>query len=460
MNQTDGIATLLAAVSQLPPGRALVAVSGGPDSVALLRALSESGRDIAVAHVNHGLRGDESDEDEQFVRGLGGRLGLPVFVRTLETGHPAARSENGARRLRYAALQSILDAWPGDFVVTGHMEEDQAETLLLHLMRGAGLGGLAAMDAHGTAPARPFLGIPRRTILLALTQWNQEYRVDSSNADRGFTRNRVRWDILPLMQQFNPDVAASLARAARLVGDDAHYLERESDRALVAMGARCSSSIADAPRSVLAALHPSLARAVARSMIQCVLGDVANIDEKHIAAILDAIRNGEKTSLQLPRGLTLEMDRTRATLRRGSTHAPVSSATEATLDVPGTMQTETGTLTVTRIEPASDHDLRRLLTVAGPFHAVCDADAVGKTLMVRSRRAGDRVKPAGSAVTRKLQDILVDARVPRRHRDAIPVVTNGSHIVWIPGLVVDRRTSVSAASTHILHLAWRANPSD
>jgi tRNA(Ile)-lysidine synthase len=220
-------------------GPGVVAVSGGPDSVALLRALVQAGAGpLTVGHVNHKLRGDESDGDEAFVRDLAGRLGLPVAVRVADPRPLGGNLEATARRLRYEFLHSV-----GGWVATGHTLDDQAETVLHHLIRGTGLDGLRGIAADWragsvsdrsdqppatgvlrgeevalrslTLPARlvrPMLAVSRADVLGYLAELGQPCRTDASNADPAFTRNRIRAELLPLLRTFNPQVTAALGR--------------------------------------------------------------------------------------------------------------------------------------------------------------------------------------------------------------------------------------------------------
>src|SRR5579884_1376192 len=169
VNATDA---LLDAVRALPDGRLLVAVSGGPDSIALLLALHAAGRDLCVGHVNHGLRGEESQRDESFVRELSNRLSVPFLVRNIDTHAHASTQrlslETAARDLRYQALESMRGECAADYIALGHTRDDQAETVLMHLLRGAGPTGLSGMPLQRDAIVRPFLNVPRATILQAL----------------------------------------------------------------------------------------------------------------------------------------------------------------------------------------------------------------------------------------------------------------------------------------------------
>jgi tRNA(Ile)-lysidine synthase len=199
-------------------GPGAVAVSGGADSVALLRGLVAAGvPGLVVAHFNHRLRGAESDADEAFVKALAGRLGLRFVSGGADVAAAGGNTEAAARRLRYDWLAGLGAEW----VATGHTADDQAETVLHRLVRGTGLDGLqgiAAERAAGSNPTvrlvRPLLALPRTDLLAYLAALDQPFRTDSSNADRGLTRNRIRHDLLPLLKTFNPQVVSALGRLA------------------------------------------------------------------------------------------------------------------------------------------------------------------------------------------------------------------------------------------------------
>lgn len=210
-------------------GPGVVAVSGGADSVALLRALVQVGiGPLTVGHLNHKLRGDESDGDETFVRELAGRLGLRCEVAVASVRDAGGNLEAEARRQRYEFLHTL-----GGWVATGHTLDDQAETVLHHLIRGTGLDGLRGIAATGPN-VRPLLGVGRVDVLDYLAEIHQPYRVDRSNTDPAFTRNRIRAELVPLLKTFNPRVTAALGRLAEQA---AETLDDRDERAAMALAA-------------------------------------------------------------------------------------------------------------------------------------------------------------------------------------------------------------------------------
>ncbi|MBY0458583.1 MAG: tRNA lysidine(34) synthetase TilS [Gemmataceae bacterium] len=198
------------------PWRGVVAVSGGADSVALLRALGACGADVVVAHVNHQLRGAESDGDAAFVRDLCASLGVECRVKSLDVAALAAGDnlEAVARRVRYGCFAEVASDVRAGWVATAHTADDQAETVLHRIIRGTGLQGLRGIAAERASVVRPLLSVTRAEVLAYLAEIGQAYRTDSTNADTKFTRNRIRHELLPLLKTFNPDVVSALAHLA------------------------------------------------------------------------------------------------------------------------------------------------------------------------------------------------------------------------------------------------------
>lgn len=235
----DLVADLLAA-ARLPPGRGLVAVSGGPDSVALLRLLRQRSLELHVGHVHHGLRGQDSDADADFVRALAARLNVPCHVGVLPVAAAArgANLEATARRLRYRWLAETALALGVDWVATGHTADDQAETVLFHFLRGSGPRGLRGIAparrlASGVRLVRPLLHVRRACLLDFLRDLNQHYRLDQSNADLRFTRNRLRHQVLPwLIDTCQPRLVEHLVQIAQQMRAVQRVQERRAARLL------------------------------------------------------------------------------------------------------------------------------------------------------------------------------------------------------------------------------------
>lgn len=293
-----------AQANELLASPGVVAVSGGPDSVALLRALRDAGCEaLAAAHVNHQLRGPESDEDETFVRTLAEELRVECRVKRIDTAKLAEESrenlEATARRIRYDWFEGMGAAW----FATGHTADDQAETVLHRLIRGAGLRGLRGIARRRERIVRPLLDVTRADVLDYLASIGQPYRTDSSNADPRFTRNRIRHELLPLVKSLNPAIVRTLGEAADQAGEAFAHIEAEA-KALHASAEKPRAGrmlIFDAER--LASAPPFLTCEALRAVWAREGWSEGQMSAEHWRR-LEAIVRGELSAADFPDGVT------------------------------------------------------------------------------------------------------------------------------------------------------------
>jgi tRNA(Ile)-lysidine synthase len=422
-----------------PRDSILVAVSGGPDSVALLAALLDLNRGswrIGVGHVDHRLRGRESSRDRRFVERLAARLGCEVHV-TEAALSAGANLEERARDARYRALAEIACQSGYRRIATAHTLDDQAETVVHHLARGAGPGGLGGIARHrDDGVVRPLLDVARGDVLRFLRRRSLAYRVDRTNRSPRFTRNRIRRRVLPMLaRELNPAIRRALGRTADLLRDDDAALEAAARRRLRRVR---SSAGLDCDR--LSRLEPALQRRVLRLWIEGERGDLRALSLEHVERVRAAAREGrDGTSISLPGGIV-----TRARGRLGWGNAGQVRCRPFARRLP-----DEGVLRVGRWR----FEVRVTGRGAVPtrWSAVFDlAELDGRPLEVRSPNAGDRVRPLGLGGTKKLQDVFVDAKVPQVERSGWPLVTAGGVVVWVPGLVRGEAALVGERSRRLL----------
>jgi tRNA(Ile)-lysidine synthase len=299
-----------------PGDRVLVAVSGGPDSVCLLTVLAElrdggwiPGLQLHAAHVNYGLRGADSETDEALVREVGARMGVPVSCERVQVAKEQASLQRQARDIRYAFFARVLREYGLATVATGHTADDQAETVLLWLVRGSGTKGLAGIpvmrvmeNVPGSRVVRPLLEVSREEVLAYLVSCGIPYRLDASNVTALYRRNRIRHELLPLLRSLNPRIVEGLARTAEILSADAAGLEAvESDRwkeiLIEAAPGRVVLS-----RQCLATQSVGLQRRVVRRALALVRGRATGLTFRHVEALLDGRRRA------LPGGIRVEYD--------------------------------------------------------------------------------------------------------------------------------------------------------
>jgi tRNA(Ile)-lysidine synthase len=448
----------------------LAAVSGGADSVALLMVLhglapAWSWR-LTVVHVNYGLRGKESEQDARFVIDLCRELGLPVICEAVELGTARGSLQSRAREARYALFAEIADRIGADKIALGHTADDQAETVLMWTMRGAGAGGLGGMPVMRDGKwIRPLLDIARGDVEAYLLAQGRGWRTDSSNLTPLYTRNRIRLEILPALKAANPAIVRILGRQARICRDEDLYLEQLAQTALDGLMRTDRSGAVFVDREGLRRLPAALQRRVVRVVIRRVAGAVQGPTFRAVESILRCVVGGRTGSMLTVAGGLVWRDYSRIGFQRwdrrhrGGQPAPAFSEVHIGLGTTGTSVVPwAATAQVLRVrveERIGETALRQPPERARPSPGrVClDMDRIEPPLMVRSWRPGDSFQPAGMGGRRKkLQDYFADIKLPRAERHRVPLVCSRDHIVWVAGHRADHRVQPTPASKRLLIL--------
>jgi tRNA(Ile)-lysidine synthase len=441
--------------------RVVVAVSGGPDSVAMtwiLRELERTARwrVVGLVHVNHGLRGLESDEDERFCRELAARLGLPIVVRTVDVrGRARERHQSleaAARSERYTVFETVAAELGATRVATGHTRDDQAETVLLRLFRGAGGRGLSAIRPRRGIYVRPLIDVSHLELCADLEARHEAAREDSSNADLTIPRNRLRRTILPPITAAWPRAVAALARFAELSADDEQFLAATAREVASAVALPALGGVQRIDGRGLNQLPPALARRIVRQAIEEAGATPRFADVESVRALAKSPKTRGHLDLD-----GVEIQKEGAVLWFGAGQGPEPpDGFEYALDVPGVVTVvETGATIRASLKrgPAVRPILGEPVSVA-----VLQAEAVALPLTVRNRRPGDRLRPMGSPGSRKLQDVLVDRKVPRIARDHVPLVVDRSgRIVWVVGHAIADECRVTRPESGMVILELKGN---
>ena len=441
-----------------PGTRVVVALSGGGDSVALahlLRDLHAAG-DLSVAgvaHFNHQLR-DDADRDEAFCGSMSAAFGWPFLsgrgdVRA-RAAHEDRSIEDAARTARHEFLDRARAHFSADVVAVGHTRDDQAETFLLRLMRGAGPRGLSAMHPRNGHIIRPLLDCRRGDLRAYLEERAIAFVDDQTNADVTIPRNRVRAELLPLLEQrFNPSVVDALAAQAELARDDWMWMIDEVR----------SQNLEVRSAAELLAIPRALRRiTVWLAMTEAAVGRTVSLD--HVDAVLELLESpGGSGSIDAP-GHVVERIGDRVVLRKG--RSGDARSTEAALfryplPVPGEVALPDQGFVVSAELAAADAGVQALrANVRNRATAVVTTEGWAAPLAVRNRRPGDRFRPFGLDGQKKLQDFLVDRKVARADRDHVPlVVDENDRILWVAGYEIDEAFRVTAASRAVLILTLR-----
>jgi tRNA(Ile)-lysidine synthase len=434
----------------------LVAVSGGADSMALLHTLWRLHESLALrlfaAHLNHQMRAGAT-QDAQFVAAMARHLGIRCICETIDVPmyqrHHKLSPEDAARRVRYTFLRTTAASLGANRIAVGHTAEDQAETVLLHLLRGSGLRGLCGMPPVREPVIRPLIRVRRGDILDYLRTHRLPYREDPSNHDRRYTRNRIRLDLLPALQQhYNPRLVEVLCTTAQLLADDEATLQTESRQRFLSARLPAVPEQVRLKIDVLTSLPPTLQRRVLRQALVEVMGSLQGVRHAHIAAIMPLLRSGAGNKyLGLPQGVIVERRYAELLIHRQS--PPAALYVDVPLPVPGACRL--GALGVTIVTDLLPHEATATSFPTGDV-AWLDADRVGRDVRVRTRRPGDRLQPLGSVYAKKLKAFLIDAKIPRAVRDRLPLVVCGADIAWVAGVRPAEWAKVTPDTRVILRL--------
>ena len=436
----------------------VAAVSGGPDSLALLHALhciaDAHALSLHVAHVDHGLR-PSSRRDAEAVRARAEAMGLPCTVVAVDVPRrpDGSFSEAAARDARYRALAAVAEAHGAAAIVTGHTLDDQAETVLLHAVRGAGLVGLRGMAVLSDAPVdgvaarifRPLLGLRRADTLAYCHRNGLDPIHDETNDDERIPRNLLRLQVVPLLERLNPRAVEALARLAQTAGGAQDFLDAALEAEWPALASSADGAVA-LDRERLRALHPALqSLAVRRAFVQTV-GASGALDAANVDAALRLADGPAGRETPLPGGIRTEARHDSLVFHAPGALPSLPLEGEHPVPVPGVTAVGGWRVETQLVETPTSLD-------APPMTAYLDADTLGGELCLRSRRPGDRIQPLGMAQgSRKLQDYFVDAHVPRRERDAVPLLVSPRGVVWVAGHAVAHWARVTPETRRVLRV--------
>jgi tRNA(Ile)-lysidine synthase len=435
----------------VPHASVIVAVSGGPDSVTLLHVLTRLSEayhlKLHVFHMDHGLRGESSRADAHFVQQLADKYGLPCTVVTIPPGQLEAQVgslEANARTARYQAIEKLSRTLGATHVAVGQQQDDQAETVIMHFVRGSGIRGLAGISPvrsqGGLIFLRPLLATSRSAIEAYCAAHELNARIDESNLSRNYQRNRVRLTLIPhLRDAYNPAITETLGDMTVVLRAEEELLGEISTLAFQ----RCRApgpDVALVGRQMLQ--EPiAIARRLVRMAVEKAIGHISDIGLPLVSQVLTLAGRPDGThQIQLPGGILVLVEY--GILRFLPTPHEMPSNLPQVLVVPGVTEFPSLGIRLT-VQPGASQTQGAILL---------NADILPGPLAVRQRQPGDRICPVGMAGSKKLQDILVDAKVPKRLRNQVPVLVAGDEIVWVIGHRVDRRFLAQEGAQNLLEI--------
>jgi tRNA(Ile)-lysidine synthase len=442
--------------------RVLIALSGGPDSVCLLHILKklqeEFRLDLQSLYVDHGLRPGEAVREIEFCKDLCAKFNLPFLTKKIDVKFYAREKklniQEAARELRYRAFEETARELNTEKIALGHTADDQAETLLMRLLRGTGPAGLSGIPPVRGKFIRPLIEVQRREIEQYLGEEKIDFIVDSSNLKRDYLRNDIRLSLMPRIKEINPNIVDTLSRTASIFREEERYFEILVAKTLMKLISRKTNSRIELFLSPLAALEKIVLRRTLRRAIDETAG-LRGINFIHIEDIIELVKKGKPGDrLYLPHGIRAIKSYSTLIL----TSEPPVRLGVYSLEVPGEIVLkEAGILLHASVLENQEIETKDFRTSAPNSHpattqVLFDIDRLIFPLAVRPRKEGDFFYPLGFGKKKKLQDFFVDEKVPRDERDAIPLIVSGENIIWVVGYRGDERFKVTDKTEKILKL--------
>lgn len=435
--------------------RVLVALSGGPDSVALLSILKELEDEyrltLLATYIDHGLRPEEAADEIRFCEALCKDLSVEFSHLKIEpkplAEHKGLSLQEAARLLRYEALKAEALRKEAERIATGHHGSDQAETLLINLIRGSGMKGLGGIPPVRGIIIRPLIGVQKKEIEEYLLQRGLKYRVDSSNLTDHYLRNRIRRELIPVLERFNPSIVETLMRTAEVLRQESEYIDIQVNKTLMKLISRKTDTTIELFLSPLEVMDRVILRRALRRAIDEVRG-LRGITFHHIENIIEFISNAKTGDrLSLPDGYRVIKSYSTLII----TSEQPERIKERDLQVPGETIVEEAHLVIVASVADRVEDYGN-----GKWEAVFDLDTMNLPLRIRPRKQADEFYPFGLGGRKKLQDFFVDEKVPRDERDSVPlIVTATDEIIWVVGYRPDERFKVTPSTRRVLRLVAR-----
>jgi tRNA(Ile)-lysidine synthase len=431
----------------------IVAVSGGADSVCLLKilyALKEYlNIRLTVAHFNHGLRPKEDEKETEFVAKLAKRLNLDLICDTCNniTKVPGSSIEEKAREMRYQFFQKAINENHAQKLALGHTMNDQAETVLMHFLRGTGLTGLSGIPPiRQNCFIRPLIDITRDEIHTYLKQHDEFFIIDSSNLETRYLRNKIRLELLPLLLDYQPKLVEHLGELAFLCRQETQFIDEEATKLLDMITFDSSKHSLDLLLTTFNILSCSLQYRIIRQAIKKIKGNLRKIDRGHIRSIIDcANKDKPQIKVNLPENIIVKKIYNRLRFSLGDMIETRNFS--YSINNMGRFQIQEINKTISFTE-ISKNDF--MLSAHSPEGAFLDFDKLKWPLRARNFRTGDKFIPLGMNGFKKVKDIFIDNKIPSEERKKIPILVSRDDIVWVYGIRIDDRYKIKQETKRIL----------
>jgi len=437
-----------------PGDKVIVALSGGPDSICLLNALHKLSPELeislVVAHIDHGLRGAEDEFETQLARKVAGTMGLPFETEKVSCLKDIQSSlEERARSIRYSFLERICKIHKAQKIALGHNLNDQAETILMRLLRGSGPSGLSGIPPiRDKRIIRPLIEVQRDEILYYLNAHSIPFAIDSSNTNIKHLRNRIRLELVPILLDYQPNLMEQLGKFSNIIRDEDILLESITLDWIDEEAERKSTGNVSVLVSSIRTLSNPLRNRVIRALLKEIKGDLYPMEYNHIASVSKLLDNEQpQCSIDLPNGITASKVYNRLQFSQGKQKK--IKGYSYSVRVPGTFFIYEAGQTIQLEEAHEGVDLPKGRALS---MAYLDADKLRYPLVIRNFRHGDRFIPLGMTGHKKLKNFFIDLKIPSDKRGSIPLLTSGDNVAWICGYRIDERFKITSQTKKIVRV--------
>lgn len=437
----------------------VIGISGGPDSVCLLHILNRLKEkldiEIYAAHLNHQIRGIEAQKDALYVSNICDEMGITYFLKSIDVPKYCKDNslsiEEGARKLRYEMFDEIKEKTKSNKIAIGHNLNDQAETVLMRIMRGTGLQGLRGIEyTRKNGVIRPLLDIERKDIEKYCEVHNLNPRIDESNLQNIYTRNKIRLELIPyMMDNFNTNLIESIVRMSNNLRSDSEYIEIESESKFKDI-CKVTSDVVNIRVNDFIKLHNAIKVRILRKGIKHILGDTNFIDQKHIEDIME-FENESKINkmLTLPRGVFVYRKKDSITL---TTTEIINKEIEFLYNIPtnGFVKIkELKTIIETQTMTKDRYKNMKLDKMSKGF----DLNKIKGGMVVRSRQQGDKIKLVGG--TKKIKDLFIDLKIPREERCKVPIISDEQGILQVGQYKSSENYKIDENTKEVLKVSFK-----
>ncbi len=439
--------------------RIVVGVSGGADSICLLKVLMKLKRayklDLFVVHINHGLRGEEADRDQRYVEDFCKKIGITCItykedVVGYSKEHHCSLEEAG-RILRYAAFEREYNERGCNKIAIAHNKNDLAETILFHMVRGTGLKGLVGIPPVRGPYIRPLLAVTRTDIEVYLMEEGISYCTDSTNLESDFTRNKVRLQVLPLLNQINNQAVSHIAGIATRLSEVEEYLKKQTDILYNKIVTK-ENGIYSVDIESLQREEPVLIKRILRQMIGNAAGRLKDIEEVHVLSVYELLEKGVGKQQNLPNGILAKCGYDRLEIGK-MVEEHIFTSSEAIKSLPMAIEVP-GTYVIPELKWKIDFTLmkyeKNLVIPKNCCTKWFDYDTIKNTIFLRTRKPGDFMQINKNGGTKLLKDIFINDKTPKEQRNKIPLLCDGEHVIWITGSRISEGYKLSCESKKIL----------